>query len=180
MPPITLTRIASIIAVFAALTVSHAVASPPQLQTPSPVIYLADNLDEKDQLGWCIDTMGRGFSEKLHAHSCKPRGGDVQFSHDTKSGQIRSVAFAGKCMALNSPDDRKVPFGLIDCVEGEPSQQFSYDQVTGQIHLRDDQTMCVSVGDGSRSAGPFMSRDLKLTSCANTEAKMLKWLIKDQ
>ena len=52
-------------------------AAPPELQTPAPVIYLADNLDEQDKLGWCIDTVGQGLSDRLHAHSCKPHGGDV-------------------------------------------------------------------------------------------------------
>ena len=37
-------------------------ADPPAIRTPAPVIYLADNLDEQDKLGWCIDTKGRGFS----------------------------------------------------------------------------------------------------------------------
>lgn len=46
-----------------------AVAAPPELQTPEPVIYLADNIDEKDALGWCIDTLGRGWSEQLQTHS---------------------------------------------------------------------------------------------------------------
>jgi len=60
----------------------------PILQTPSPVIYLADNLDEQDQLGYCIDTRGRGFNEKLHAHSCKAKGGDVQFFYNKETLQI--------------------------------------------------------------------------------------------
>ena len=44
----------------------------PQFRTPLPVIYLEDNLDEKDDLGYCIDPVGRVFVEKLHAHLCKP------------------------------------------------------------------------------------------------------------
>ncbi|MEP3045222.1 MAG: hypothetical protein ABJL55_04815 [Roseibium sp.] len=44
-------------------------AEPPVLQTPAPVIFLADNMDEKDDLGWCIDTLGRGFGERLQTHS---------------------------------------------------------------------------------------------------------------
>ena len=73
----------------------------PILQTPSPVIYLADNLDEQDQLGYCIDTRGRGFNEKLHAHSCKPRGGDVQFLYKKETLQICSVAFPGYCIEMH-------------------------------------------------------------------------------
>ena len=55
--------------------VGPAYAAPPDVKTPTPMIYLADNLDEKDGLEWCIDTVGRGLSDRLHAHSCKPRGG---------------------------------------------------------------------------------------------------------
>ena len=43
-------------------------ALPPELQTAAPVIYLADNLDERSNLGWCIDTVGRGFGDQLQAH----------------------------------------------------------------------------------------------------------------
>merc|ERR1719316_2658610 len=72
-------------------------AGSPDLKTPEPVIYLADNLDEKDNLGFCIDTVGKGLSEKLHAHSCKPKGGDVQFYYNAASRQIVSATYSGKC-----------------------------------------------------------------------------------
>ena len=65
------------------LVAASAIAAPPELQTPEPVIYLADNIDEQDALGWCIDTLGRGWSEQLQTHSCKPQGGDVQFAYDS-------------------------------------------------------------------------------------------------
>ena len=68
------------------ITENRGEAAPPELQTPAPVIYLADNLDEQDKLGWCIDTVGRGLFDRLHAHSCKPHGGDVQFKFDAASG----------------------------------------------------------------------------------------------
>ena len=38
------------------LVTASAIAAPPVLQTPEPVIYLADNIDEQEELGWCIDT----------------------------------------------------------------------------------------------------------------------------
>lgn len=153
-------------------------AAPPQVQTPSPVIYLADNLDEKDDLGWCIDTLGRGFAEKLQAHSCKPQGGDVQFSHDADTGWIASVPFEGKCMSLSAADDPNVPFGLLDCLDGEPSQRFAYDPDTGHIHPASDLNLCVAVGATSRSAGPFMSRDLILAPCAGTDAALTVWVVR--
>ena len=161
-----------------ALLTSVSIAASPDIQTPSPVIYLADNLDEKDQLGWCIDTLGRGFAEELQAHSCKPNGGDVQFSLDIAGQQIRSVEFDGKCMTLSAPENEAVPFGLKDCVAGETSQKFVYDQATMQIRFADDETKCVSVAARSRSAGPFMSRDLKLTPCAGTDEILMKWIVR--
>lgn len=157
---------------------SIATAEAPNLQTPSPVIYLADNLDEEDSLGWCIDTLGRGFSEQLQAHSCKPQGGDVQFSFDNQSGQIRSVEFSGNCMTLSEPENVAVPFGLKACLENDASQQFAYDTGTMQFTLANDKTLCVSVAETSRTAGPFMSRDLKLTKCESTDAIYTQWLIK--
>ena len=58
----------------------------PKIKTPAPVIHLSNNLDEKDELGYCIDTIGRGRSDRLHLHSCKPEGGDVQFTLDISTG----------------------------------------------------------------------------------------------
>ena len=72
-----------LITIFIFIFMNEGIASIPNIKTPAPVIYLEDNLGEKDQLGYCIDTKGRGFGEKLHAHSCKPRGGDVQFRYDS-------------------------------------------------------------------------------------------------
>ncbi|MEP3278992.1 MAG: ricin-type beta-trefoil lectin domain protein [Stappiaceae bacterium] len=155
-----------------------AVAAPPELQTPAPVIYLADNLDEKDRLGWCIDTLGRGFSEDIQAHSCKPQGGDVQFSLDTDTGQLKSVAFDGKCVIKKETPNETVPFGLVDCAVDEPAQKFAYHQETMELRPSEDETLCVVVGESSRSAGPFMSRSLVLAACAKTEVELKQWIIK--
>ena len=87
----------------------------PDVRTPEPVIYLADNLDEKDSLGWCIDTVGKGFSERLHAHSCKPRGGDVQFDYQETTYRIVSVTFTGKCATFTSPTTAGVTLRLLSC-----------------------------------------------------------------
>lgn len=153
-----------------------ALAEAPDLKTPAPVIYLADNLDEPDKLGWCIDTQGRGFGENLHAHSCKPQGGDVQFSFDQQTGQIRSVAFDGKCMELIAPDD-KIAFGLRDC-SGAKGQVFAFDRSGGHITPGDISDSCVAAGDASRSAGPFLSRDLVLAPCDTTAAELITWVEK--
>lgn len=151
-------------------------AQPAAVQTPAPVIYLADNLDEKDNLGWCIDTVGRGYAETLHAHSCKPRGGDVQFGYNADSKHIYSVEFTGKCMVILNRGN--TTFGLTECDPADPQQQFEFNTVDGEIRVAADGNQCVSVGEASRSAGPFMSRDLILTACSKTAPKQRLWRYK--
>ena len=155
-----------------------AYAGPPALQTPAPVIYLADNLDEKDNLGWCIDTVGRGFGERLHAHSCKPRGGDVQFSYDGAARRIASATFSGKCATLLAPAAAGVTLGLVDCAKDAAAQVFDHDGDAMEFRPGGDGTLCLAVASASGSAGPFMSRGLLLAPCASTEPKFKQWLIK--
>lgn len=156
-----------------------ALADAPTLKTPAPVIYLADNLDEKDGLGWCIDTLGRGFSEQLQVHSCKPQGGDVQFRYDADTLQIVSVAFPGKCATLSDPASETVPFGLLDCASNTAAQRFVRDPETFQFRLESDEALCLAAGRNGRSAGPFMSRDLILAPCAQTDNALLQWIVKE-
>lgn len=156
-------------------------ADAPKIKSATPVIYLADNLDEKDELGWCIDTLGRGFAEILQAHSCKPARGkasDTQFSYDKESGQLRSVAFEGKCAALNKPEDKQKPFGLIDCSGDDASQKFVYETESMQIQIGKDKSQCMIVSSNSSSAGPFMSRKLVYASCSSIEDKYKQWTIR--
>lgn len=157
---------------------STASAQAPALKTPAPVIYLAENLDEKDRLGWCIDTVGRGFSEKLHAHSCKPQGGDVQFTFNKTTGQIASAEYKGKCAEIVDAANTKIPFSLLDCVATKASQKFTYDPATREFHPSGKQDICITVSPASRSAGPFMSRDLRLEACTKAAAKYKQWIIK--
>ncbi len=165
--------ISGAIAILGLAGFSH--AETPILQTAAPVIHLADNLDEEDALGWCIDTQGRGFGELLHAHSCKPRGGDVQFRFEEGTGLIRSFAFAEYCMA-RAPNERTT-FALKACDEEDDAQDFKYAPETGRIMLSADATQCLAVGAESRSAGPFMSRDLILSPCADTPEKFITWVV---
>ena len=153
-------------------------AATPELQTPAPVIYLADNIDEKDELGWCIDTLGRGWSEQLQTHSCKPQGGDVQFSYNKETRQIMSVEFPGKCATLHEAAAAGVSFDLLDCSSTSAAQLFIYNAETLEFMPEDDRDLCVAAGAESRSAGPFMSRDLELAPCASTDAKLKQWVVK--
>lgn len=167
------TTIGSALVLLAFVEFAH--AEVPILQTASPVIHLADNLDEKDALGWCIDTLGRGFGERLHAHSCKPTGGDVQFQFETDNGLIRSVAFSEYCMTV-SPNDQTT-FALDTCDATDSTQAFAYDTDTGWIRAVSDNTQCLAVGGESRSAGPFMSRELLFLPCADTPEQFIEWVV---
>ena len=171
-----LAAFAAAIAIFTPFCVN---AEAPNLKSGMPVIYLADNLDEKDKLGWCIDTKGRGFADKLQAHSCKPARGaasDTQFSYHASSGQIRSVPYKGKCMTLSAPEDKEVPFHLLDCKADDESQKFVYDADSMEIQIGSDTSKCVVVADSSRSAGPFMSRQLVFSNCESAENKLKQWV----
>ena len=152
-------------------------AMPPDLRTPSPVIYLADNLDEEDKLGWCVDTVGRGLSDRLHAHSCKPRGGDVQFKFDAASGRIRSATFDNLCAEILGDAKAGAKLGLLTCGD-KAAQRFVYASTGSEFQVKSDTSLCLAVGSASRRAGPFMSRDLVLAACAGTEARYKAWVIK--
>ncbi|MFL2546981.1 MAG: ricin-type beta-trefoil lectin domain protein [Candidatus Rariloculaceae bacterium] len=171
MLPLTLVGCALLIA-------QPAVSAEPELQTPEPVIYLADNLDEQDNLGWCIDTLGRGWSEQLQTHSCKPQGGDVQFSYNEETGQIASVEFPGKCATLHESAAAGVSFDLLDCSADSAEQRFTYNAETSEFMPNADQSLCVAAGAASQSAGPFMSRILELAPCASTDLRLKQWVIK--
>ena len=186
-----ITFLASTLILF--LVFSYSSAEEPTIQTPKPVIHLADNLDEKDNLGWCIDTVGRGFAERLHAHSCKPRGGDVQFSYNIETLNILSVPYENKCVTIENTiqttDESKstdsdsidptnnTELMLLDCVADDVSQHFIYDTETLSFHPQNNLELCLSVGDVSRSAGPYMSRNLQLDICSETDASFWQWVI---
>lgn len=158
-------------------------AEAPILQTGAPAIYLADNLEEKDRLGWCIDTVGRGFAEILHAHSCKPSSGaplDTQYSFDAATGQIRSAAFEGKCVTFSDPENPERPFGLLDCTAGEPSQTFVYDDASMEIRIGSDPSKCMVVAETFRAAGPFLSRDLMQADCTSVEDRFKQWIVMNE
>jgi hypothetical protein len=160
------------------LVILSANATSPELKTPEPVIYLADNIDEKDKLGWCIDTLGRGWSEQLQTHSCKPQGGDVQFSYSKETRHIMSVEFPGKCATLHEAAADGVSFDLLDCAASSVAQLFIYNAESLEFMPEGDRSLCIAAGAKSRSAGPFMSRSLALAPCATTDASLKQWVVK--
>ncbi len=151
----------------------------PNIQTPAPLIYLNDNLDERDKLGWCIDTIGRGFADRLHTHSCKPYGGDVQFLYREVTLQIISATFVDKCAEIIGPTLKGARLGLIKCSINSLRQKFHFKRETSEFRPKNDDTFCLVVGENSRSAGPFMARSLYLAPCNTTDPKYRKWSIKE-
>ena len=158
-------------------TVDVTPANPPILQTPSPVIYLADNLDEQDQLGYCIDTRGRGFNEELHVHSCKPRGGDVQFFYNKETLQICSVEFTGYCLEMPGGASKGMSLRLVESDSSSSDQRFIYSEDSGEFLPEDDLTLCLAAGETSAAAGMYMSRSLTLELSSETDVKLKQWVI---
>ncbi len=156
-----------------------ALAEAPAIQTVGPIIHLADNLDEEAKLGWCIDTDGRELTDLAQAHSCKPNGDDVLFSFMPETGMIKSATYDGICMAHNDPENAINPFGLIACDETDPTQRFSYDEQTMEIHLASDSAQCLTVNATIDDAGPYQSRDLISAACDTLEPSFKQWVIKD-
>ena len=152
-------------------------ANPPILQTPTPVIHLADNLDEQDQLGYCIDTRGRGFNEELHAHSCKASGGDVQFFYNKETLQICSVEFTGYCIEMPGGVLKGMGLRLEESNTSLSDQKFIYNEDSREFMPEEDFTLCLAVGETSAAAGVYMSRSLTLELSSETDVKLKQWVI---
>ena len=152
-------------------------ANLPIIQTPSPVIHLADNLDEQDQLGYCIDTRGRGFNVDLHAHSCKERGGDVQFFYNKETLQICSVEFTGYCIEMPGGALKGMSLRLVESDTSSTDQKFIYNEDNGEFVSEEDLTLCLAVGETSRAAGTYMARSLTLELSSEKDVKLKQWII---
>ena len=162
-----------------ALVGSPALADAPNVPTPPPYIVLADNIDEPNGYGFCLDTKGRGQGELMHSHSCKPDRGensyDVRFRFDTATGQIQSNTYAGQCVQVLR-SGRSSEFALLPCSEA-PGQKFTTGDGDGTIRLASDAESCMIVAPNTRPAGPWVARDLQLASCAETEDIRKRWTI---
>ncbi len=153
------------------------VVNAPTIQTPSPVIHLADNLDEQDQLGYCIDTRRNGFNEELHAHSCKASGGDVQFTYNEETLQICSAEFSGFCIEMPGGPTEGMSLILVESNIDLPQQKFVYNEDSGEFRPEQDTSLCLAVGETSTAAGPYMSRSLSLELSSEIEVKFKQWVI---
>ena len=80
--------------------------------------------------------------------------------------------------AFEAPAAAGVTLGLLDCAKNATGQAFDYDAAAMEFRPGADPTLCLAAGAASRSAGPFMSRDLALAPCASTGAKFKQWRIR--
>lgn len=153
------------------------VINAPNIQTPSPVIHLADNLDEPAQLGWCIDTRGNGFNETLHTHSCKASGGDVQFYYDEVTNQICSVEFPGFCIEMSGGPVEGMGLSLVASDASLSDQKFIYSQNDREFRPQGDTSLCLAAGPASSPAGIYVSRSLTLELSVDTDVSLKQWVI---
>ena len=153
------------------------VLNAPIIQTPTPVIHLADNLDEPDQLGWCIDTRGNGFNENLHAHSCKASGGDVQFTYDEATRQLCSAEFGGFCIEMSGGPVEGMSLILVTSDANSSDQKFIYNEDSGEFRPEADTNLCLAVGSTSSAAGIYVSRTLTLERSSEIDEGRKKWVI---
>lgn len=149
----------------------------PIIQTPAPVIHLADNLDEQDTLGWCIDTRGNGFNEALHTHSCKAAGGDVQFYYNEETNQICSAEYVDFCIEMTGGPVERMELSLVNSDNGSSEQKFIYDDESGEFRPDGDNSLCLAAGATSGSAGIYMYRTLTLELVSDTDVSLKKWVI---
>ena len=152
-------------------------ANKPLIQTKGPIIYLADNLDEKDKLGWCIDTDGKDFSDTLQAHSCKAEGNDVLFSYNEETLQICSVTYPGYCAAMVGGPKEGMTIGLVKSKPDSNEQKFVYHKGSGEFSPLGNSALCLAVAGSSDSAGPYMSRELTLKNRKDTKRELKQWVI---
>ena len=81
-------------------------------------------------------------------------------------------------MTLNTPDNNEIPFGLLDCVEGDVAQQFIYDTQSMEFRLATDDSKCVTVAESIIEAGPFQSRHLIFAPCVDLSPGFKQWVIR--
>lgn len=150
----------------------------PNIQSPEPIIYLADNLDEQDKLGYCIDTDGKDFSDSLQVHSCKPNGDDVLFYYNEETLQISSATYQGFSAAMIGGPKKGMTISLIKSDSESSEQKFIYYKETGEFRPKENTKLCLAAGSESDDAGPYMSRTLSLQPSESTDKKLKTWIIK--
>ncbi len=167
------------------LSPSILMAAEPNVPTAPPYIVLSDNLDEPNGYGFCIDTYGKGHSELLQTHTCKPKpeegsprdhsGHDVRFEYNSETNQIQSYAFEGLCMQ-GLLATGKSELALLECSDAK-HQGFVYSEEDQTFRLKADMSYCLAITTETQKAGPWVKRPLELAQCDEVEPKLMKWTV---
>ena len=156
----------------------------PDVPTDPPYIVLSANHDEPNGYGFCIDTYGRGQSDLLQTHSCKPAkageersysGNDTRFEYNADTQQIMSYPFEGYCMQALVATGLTV-FALLECSD-HPRQKFVHNADDESLRLAEDQSRCITVVSETVPAGPWVKRPLNLETCDDAETSLKRWTI---
>jgi hypothetical protein len=164
----------------------------PALQLPAathavkmPYLRPVDNLQEPNNLGFCIDLRGwPGKFTNAQLHSCKPTGGPAGGGSDQqfvpKAGAIAGRAdAAGHCLQAKSASAGS-QLDVPKCDSTQPLQQFAW--VRGQLILGSTK-LCLAASPRLRLAscggtcGSFMARNLELQPCASTPKTLTTWRV---
>lgn len=149
----------------------------------TPYLRLADNLDEPKALGFCVDLKGWNPPTFVNAqtHSCKPSSGNAGGGTDEEfeplDGAVRGRAdAAGRCLQAKSAT-AGAGLDVPTCDSAEALQSFTWDDSAGTLSLGGGGGLCLAAGATLRQANSYWARDLQLSDCATTDAKLLTWRV---
>ena len=146
---------------------------------PRPSVQLIDNLDEPNELGFCIDLVGWGQSvklDKVQMHSCKEDGKrfNDELFYPVNNSIIAYGDGQGRCLKPISPDVGS-QFTTAICDLGDLQQSICW-MADGTLRLQSDEMKClVSTNEDNRDANSYKARDLTVALCDTTLGKHKLW-----
>lgn len=152
---------------------------PRSTQTAAPYINLFDNLDERNDVGYCLDLKGWGDSVEfvdVQLHSCKDTGDDVNFAIGEGSDGRRVMGAGdadGHCLRAQSATAGSGVDAPV-CDARDPLQEIAY-CTDGTLRLNAGE-LCLVAADVSENAGPvWMMRSLTFENCDDTPDDLKTW-----
>jgi len=165
----------------------------------TPSVSVAADLDEPQNLGYCIDIWGWAGNRNctfLHSRTCKFDGDDTQFEYHEETKAIRAVNFNSGCQFNNGSEtdracvqvanvEQNATFFVDECDPTSENQIFDLVESTSnagnyEFHIGDG--FCVVVGSTSHRPGAMappmvMARDLFLSECDSVPSEFKTWAI---
>ena len=139
-------------------------------------IYTISKLD--DYRGYCLDIKGykskANINQGLQAHTCYSYQGSIAVDQGFDPLRLTNNEFFlpefNVCMEAKSLSP-SAPLGLRKCSKSK-QQQFKWD-LSGRIHTTNENTLCLTIGQGDPQTGGggspiHLKRKLTLERCSNT------------